>query len=148
MTTTATTSDLNAALGSLLGAAVGVLIFVLILFIAALILEIIGLWKTFNKAGQPGWAAIIPFYNAFVLIKTAKMEWWHFLILFGLGFVYGLKIDYLSGLAGLATCVYMFVINIKLAKAFGRSAGLGVVCTLFPFIGYMILGCGPAKYEK
>ena len=31
--------------------------------IAFYVLVVIGLWKTFVKAGHPGWAAIIPFYN-------------------------------------------------------------------------------------
>ena len=143
-----TEADMTTLLNGFVGAALGLAIFVSILCIAAIVLEIIGLWKTFNKAGQPGWAAIIPFYNLFILVKTAKMEWWHFLIVAGLMIVYYLEIKYVSVCAALAAVVYMFVINIKLAKAFGRGAGLGVVCTLIPCVGYMILGCGSAKYQK
>lgn len=136
------------ALGALIGLGVGVLVFVAMIAIVLTILEIIGLWKSFNKAGQHGWAAIIPFYNVFVLIKTAKMEWWHFLIVLALAFLTTVDSDTVSGLAGLAYIVYWFVINIKFAKAFGRGAGLGIVCALFPYIGYMILGCGSAEYQK
>lgn len=136
------------ALGALIGLGVGIIVFIAIIAIVLTILEIVGLWKSFNKADQPGWAAIIPFYNVFVLIKTAKMEWWHFLIVLALAFLTTVDSDTVSGLAGLAYVVYWFVINIKFAKAFGRGAGLGIVCTLFPYIGYMILGCGSAEYEK
>ena len=136
------------AIGALLGLGAGLIIFVCIIGLAIIVLEIIGLVKTFKKAGEPGWAAIIPFYNFFVLIKIAKLEWWHFLIVIAITALTTVENDTVSGLAGLAYLVYLFVINIKLTKAFGRGAGLGVVCTLFPYIGYMILGCGSAKYEK
>ncbi|MBR1762543.1 MAG: hypothetical protein IJ731_04170, partial [Eubacterium sp.] len=33
------------------------------------ILSIIALWKIFEKAGEAGWKAIIPFYNAYTLVK-------------------------------------------------------------------------------
>lgn len=55
----------NAVVGALAGLGILVIIFVII----AIILEVIGLWKIFNKASQPGWAAIIPFYDYFVLIN-------------------------------------------------------------------------------
>lgn len=42
---------------------------------------IIAMWRIFTKAGQPGWAAIIPFYNIYVLMKVVgRPGWW--LILF------------------------------------------------------------------
>ncbi|MEZ4508200.1 MAG: DUF5684 domain-containing protein [Eubacteriales bacterium] len=40
-----------------------------LLGIALGVLAIVALWKIFEKAGEPGWAAIIPFYNAYVLFK-------------------------------------------------------------------------------
>ena len=135
-------------LGAILGLGIGLLIFVSIISIALAVLEIVGLWKSFNKAGQHGWAAIIPFYNIFVLIRTAKMEWWHFLIVLAIACVTGVENTTVAGLASLAFVVYWFVINIKFAKAFGKGAGLGIVCTLFPYIGYMIVGCGSAQYQK
>ena len=32
-------------------------------WLAVVIVTIAGMWKTFEKAGKPGWAAIIPIYN-------------------------------------------------------------------------------------
>jgi hypothetical protein len=29
------------------------------------------MWKVFTKAGQPGWAAIIPIYNIYIMTKIA-----------------------------------------------------------------------------
>ena len=45
-----------------------ILMFILVIF-AICIVMIIAEWKLFKKAGQPGWAAIVPFYNAYVLTK-------------------------------------------------------------------------------
>ena len=44
---------------------------------------IISKWKLFVKANEPGWAAIIPFYNNYVLFKIAgkKILFWLYLIL-------------------------------------------------------------------
>lgn len=47
-------------------------IFALLMFavyVAVIVLAIAGMWKTFEKAGQPGWAAIVPFYNWWIWIK-------------------------------------------------------------------------------
>ena len=46
-----------------------------------IVLVIAGTWKTFVKADKPGWGAIIPFYNTYLMIKVAgRPGWW--LILF------------------------------------------------------------------
>ena len=34
-----------------------------ILSLAVAVLGVVAMWKIFEKAGEPGWAAIIPFYN-------------------------------------------------------------------------------------
>lgn len=33
------------------------------------ILVIVAMWKIFKKAGEPGWKAIIPIYNNYILFK-------------------------------------------------------------------------------
>jgi hypothetical protein len=41
------------------------------------ILSLVGLSKIFDKAEMPGWAAIVPIYNAVVLVQIAsKPIWW------------------------------------------------------------------------
>ena len=42
-----------------------------LIFLAFVIFVIAGMWKTFVKAGEPGWAAIVPIYNAIVMLKIA-----------------------------------------------------------------------------
>ena len=40
-----------------------------LIYLAVIVLVIAGFWKVFVKAGQPGWAAIVPIYNLYVLTQ-------------------------------------------------------------------------------
>src|SRR4051812_6556874 len=85
-------------------------IVVMLIEIGLLVLIIAGMWKVFAKAGYPGWAAIIPIYNVYILCKVAgRPGWW--LILFLIPFV---------------NWIIMIVIGIDIARNFGKSAGFGV----------------------
>ncbi len=102
-----------------------------IVLLAVMVIVIASMWKAFSKAGQPGWAAIVPIYNLVVLLKIAgKPVWW--LILFLIPFV------------GLVMC---FIVFISLAKSFGKGAGFGVGLALLGFIFFPILGFGDARYQ-
>lgn len=54
----------------------------IILLIAALIalvfqvLELAGRWKTYDKMGLPGWAALVPVYSSYVFAKGACADRW------------------------------------------------------------------------
>jgi len=90
----------------------------------------IGIWKVFTKAGQPGWAIIIPIYNAIVLIQIAKKPvWW--IVLFFIPFV---------------NIIVGIILAIEIAKAFGKGAGFGLGLAFFPMIFYPVLGFGSAEY--
>ena len=60
---------MSAALLASSGAGIGILI---IIYIAVIVFEIAALWKVFVKAGQPGWAAIIPFYNYYIVAEDRR----------------------------------------------------------------------------
>ncbi len=94
------------------------------------IISIIGLWKTFEKAGKPGWAAIIPIYSTIVLLEiTGKPIWWIFLLLFPCtSFIFSI-----------------WVINL-LAKSFGKSEGFTIGLLFLPFIFFPVLGFGSSTY--
>jgi hypothetical protein len=93
---------------------------------------ILAFWQVFVKAGRPGWAAIIPVYNIYVLLKIAgRPGWW--LLLY---------------LVPVVNCVVSLVVSIDVAKSFGKSTLFGVVgLWIFSVIGYMILGYGDAIYR-
>ena len=79
----------------------------------------------------PGWAAIIPIFNLYVLIKTAgRPRWW--LLLF---------------IIPLVNIVMGFIVAIDVAKAFGKGTGFGIGLALLGFIFYPILGFGDATYQ-
>lgn len=104
---------------------------VLIFELALLIVVIAGLWKTFEKAGKPGWAAIVPIYNVIVLLEIAgKPIWWILLYLI--------------------PCVNVIVgilVSIDVAKNFGQGVGFALGLIFLPFIFYPILGFGAARYQ-
>ena len=51
------------------------------------VLYIVGFWKIFDKAGKPGWAAIIPIYNLWVLLEVVgRPGWWIILFFIFIGF--------------------------------------------------------------
>ena len=112
------------------GAAAAGMIFVVI-YLAVIVLAIAGVWKTFAKAGKPGWAAIIPIYNVIVWLEIiGRPIWWIILLLI--------------------PCVNIIVaaiISIDLAKSFGKGPGFGIGLWLVGFIFFPILGFGSARYQ-
>ena len=45
------------------------------------LLVIVAMWKVFTKAGQPGWASIIPIYNLYIWCKIVGRPWWWILLM-------------------------------------------------------------------
>jgi hypothetical protein len=104
---------------------------VLLIWLAVMILFIAANWKIFVKAGQPGWAILIPFYNIIVFLKIiGKPAWWLVLLL----------IPFVNIVIGIITIL-------ALAKRFGKTGGFAVGMILLPIIFYPILGFGDAKYS-
>jgi hypothetical protein len=102
-----------------------------IIYLAVYILEVIGMWRAFDKAGKPGWAAIVPIYNFYVLCKIAGRPGWWWVLLF----------------IPIVNIVIWFIVSIDTAKAFGKTTGFGVGLALLPFIFWPILGFGDATYQ-
>jgi hypothetical protein len=102
----------------------------IIVYIAVVVFEIAALWQVFVKGGRPGWAAIIPFYNYYVLLKiVGRPGWW--LILYFIPIV---------------NLIVWIIVAIDLAKSFARSTAFAVGLIFLAFIFIPILGFGPASY--
>lgn len=102
-----------------------------IFWLAFMILMIAAVWKIFTKAGQPGWASIIPIYNWYIWCKiVGRPGWW--VILFFIPFV--------NFIVGIILCI-------DLAKSFGKGVGFGIGLILLPVIFCPILGFGSAQYQ-
>lgn len=110
-------------------AAGGMVVLLIQLFVVVLVVA--GLWKTFDKAGQPGWAAIIPIYNVYVLLKVINRPWWWLLLMF----------------VPLVNIIVIIVTYVDLSKAFGKGVGFAVGLFLLGFIFIPILGFGKAQYQ-
>jgi ABC-type transport system involved in cytochrome c biogenesis permease component len=110
------------------GIGIGMLLFQL----AISLLMIISVWKVFSKAGQPGWAVLIPFYNLYVFLKVAgKPGWWMAIIL----------------LVPVANIIFAIMALAAMAKNFGKGGGFVVGLIFLPIIFYPILGFGSAQYQ-
>ena len=85
----------------------------------------------FTKARQPGWAAIIPFYNYWVMLKVAGRSGWWLIFLF----------------IPIVNIVIGIIVLSDIAKSFGKGVGFTVGLVLLSFIFFPILGFGSAQYR-
>jgi hypothetical protein len=103
----------------------------LILLAIYLVGILIGWWGVFEKAGEPGWAALVPGYNLYVLTRIAGLPWgWVFVFLIPLVNV-GLWVVVCDHLA------------LKFGKGIGTSLGLSCLGLVFT----PLLGFGPDQHE-
>ena len=115
------------AFGVLATTSIGLIVFFGIIAIAFYVVYVIALAKLFKKAGEDGWKAIIPFYNVFVLIQIAGLNWWYFLIAISGTICTIAKIDglnYICNLAGMAVNFFVFYNIAKKMKQ--QPVGYGV----------------------
>ena len=97
--------------------------------IAITVVIVAAMWKIFSKAGQPGWAAIIPIYNLFIWCKiVGRPAWWVLLWL-------------------ICFPIFYIILCIDLAKSFGKGVGFAVGLILLSIIFFPILGFGSATYQ-
>lgn len=123
--------DVSGIDSSIFGAAMlGYLAVLLVVYI----LVVIAMWKVFTKAGKPGWASLIPVYNMVVMYQIVGLNPW-LLLLYLIPFV-----------NWIAALVLSIMLNIKLAKVFGKGTGFAIGLIFLNPIFLLILGFGDAKY--
>lgn len=111
----------------------GFFTFLMILIIlACVVLTIIAQWKIFTKAGKEGWKSLIPIYNTYTLLQILNME----------------PLLCLLMLLPVSNFMLSIVMDVKLAKSFGKGTGFAIGLILLGPIFYMILGFGDAKYKQ
>ena len=112
------------------GGGAGAIIFGIV-YLAIIVLVVASIWKVFAKAGEPGWAAIVPIYNMLVMLKIAgKPAWWIVLML----------IPGVNAIIGI-------IVAIAIAEKFGKSVGFGIGMAFLPIIFYPMLGFGSATFQ-
>jgi uncharacterized membrane protein YhaH (DUF805 family) len=110
-------------------AAFGALFLIVWLFV--LVLVIAGMWKTFAKAGQPGWAAIIPIFNLYIILKIAGRPGWWLLLL-------------LIPIVNLIVAIIMYH---DLAKSFGHGILMTLGLVFLTPVAFCLIGFGGAQYQ-
>ena len=107
----------------------------LIPLLILLAIWVIANWKIFEKAGQPGWAAIIPIYNLIVMLDVqGRPKWW--------------VIWYLIPFVNYVSILVMFIILcLDYAKRFGKDGGFVAGLILLNPIFLLILAFGSAQYQ-
>ena len=102
-----------------LGTSIATSVISLIIAIAG----IVALWMIFKKAGEHGWASIVPFYNLYTLYKITWGNGWFFLLL----------------LIPFVNFVISIITFVKLAKVFGKGGGFACGLIFLNIIFLMIL---------
>ncbi|MCH5166823.1 MAG: hypothetical protein J1F35_02925 [Erysipelotrichales bacterium] len=133
---------------SLTGLLVGLGIFLVILVlivIAVAVVCLIGNYKFYTKAGVEGWKAIIPFYNTWVLVEIAGLNWYWFLLIIAqsiFAIVSGIIpfLGYFTWVAYLAMIIGNVALFINLSKKLHKDTGWVVCGVIFGSIVTAIAG--------
>ena len=97
------------------------------------VLMIVAVWKVFTKAGEPGWASIVPIYNTYILTKISGYN----------------PILFLLFLIPLVNVVFAIMVMLGLGRAFGKSTGWSIgLLVILNVIGMLILGFGKDEYRN
>jgi hypothetical protein len=108
-----------------------ILIPIIIVAVAITVMEIVALWLVFTKAGEPGWAAIIPIYNVLIVIKVAGKPWWWIFL----------------ALIPIVNLVFYILVLDGVSKNFGKTSAFTVGLFFLRFIFLPILGFGKSVYS-
>ncbi len=101
------------------------------ILISVVVINLISIYKIYEKAGYKGWIAYIPIYNMMILFKITNISYWAFLL----------------SIIPIVNFVLSIKISIRLAKAFNKRATFGLGLMFIPLIFYPILAFGKSEYK-
>lgn len=102
-----------------------------IISLALCVFVLVCMWVVFRKAGKPGWAAIVPFYNLYVLFDITWGSGMRFLLL----------------LIPIYNIILSIQTQVRLARAFGKSGGFAAGLVFLPYIFIPLLAFGKETYQ-
>lgn len=106
------------------------MIAIIIMAFYVMMIRYVALWFVFKKAGEQGWASIIPVYNILITIKIAGKPWWYILLL----------------LIPIVNIIIGIMILHGISKSFGKGGWFTVGLIFLRVIFLAILGFGAAQY--
>jgi hypothetical protein len=118
-------SDTSLAIAILI---VSLIVLVVVLAIFALLIA--SFWRIFVKAGQPGWASVVPVYGSVKLLEIVNKPLWWILLLF----------------IPIVNLPISVIVAYRVARVFGKGGWFTTGLVLLPFIFYPILAFGSAQY--
>ena len=89
------------------------------------------MWSVYERAGQPGWAALVPIYNMYVLAEIGDRPGWMGVLAC---FIYLVPI--VGPIASVCLSIY---ISIGVARTFDRGILFGLGLSFLPLVFYPIL---------
>lgn len=107
------------------------IILMIVLWLSIIAFAIVSQWKVFEKAGQPGWLCIIPFYNIIILLKISNKPWWWIFMFF----------------IPIANIVFMIMMLHRISLSFGKGAGFTVGLLFLSIIFWGILAFDKSEYK-
>jgi hypothetical protein len=102
-----------------------------LIYLVVGIIMLAAMWVIYTKAGKPGWAAIIPIYNIYVLLQIIGRPGWWIILYF----------------VPIVNIIVGITVYLELAKVFGKDTGFGCLMIIFPYIFFPVLAFTDAKYE-
>ncbi|MDP4181103.1 MAG: DUF5684 domain-containing protein [Bacillota bacterium] len=93
----------------------------IMIYLALVAFMIVTQWVLYEKAGQPGWACIIPIYNIIVYLKIGGKPW-YWLLLMCIPFV---------------NIIFSIMVLQAFLKAYGKGGVGSVLLALFFSIFYL-----------
>ena len=101
------------------------------------IIMAVGLWKMFEKAGEPGWIGFVPFYNQYKLCEKVMNNPWYWLRLF---------IVIVPIVGWFMYFYFAYQMGKATAKAYGQPDGWAWGYTFLAPVFYCITGFGDYNY--
>lgn len=124
---------------------------VLMFSVAVGVVYLVALWKLFEKAGEPGWKALIPYYNFFEMTRLATGKYTlaivylllcvPYMIFYFIGVITDEIMISLFGFLFIIPVVVLWgYIGYQFGKAYGKSSGVCVAMIFFRQIVCIVIG--------
>lgn len=110
---------------------------ILVVWLAIMVFMIISWWIVLKKAGEPGWAILIPIYNFLVILRVAGKPWW---------WVFSILLAIIPIVGAILFLVVFVLIAHGISKNFGKGAGFTVGIVLLGIVFIPILAFGNSTY--